>query len=459
MQAPPLSLLELNQHLKEVIKNNTRKHYWTFGEISELKVNYSGHCYLELIQKDNNTDKIVARSRATMWAQAFRMIKPYFETTTGQPLTEGLQIMVKVSVEFHEAYGLSLNITDIEPSYTVGELALKKQKIIERLINEGVIDMNKQVPLPDPCKKIAVISSATAAGYEDFINQLTRNEAGFKFYVKLFPAVMQGNEAESSIIAALDKIYTCESLFDCVVIIRGGGSQADLSCFNNYWLAYHITQFPLPVFTGIGHEQDDSVVDTVAHTRLKTPTAVAAFLLGLMSQHMEDINTLSENIIAATQVLITGEITALTIMTKNFQLSLKNNVITFSALLTKIERSLSDKIRRNTHQMELTLVRSRLKLEINSKGMIRSERIAVKTNGNSVRRSASHTILNCRQTIDRIARQIDALDPVRVLYRGYSITCKDGKILKDVAGVNPGDMLETKLYKGKLQTTVKTKSE
>ena len=271
----PISLYELNRQIKSVIKNATEPAYWVFAEISELKINVSGHCYIELVEKDEKTENLKARSRATIWSSTFRMVSSYFESSAGINLSPGIKIMVRVTVDFHELYGLSLNIIDIEPSYTVGELARKKQEIINRLIQEGVFDMNRELEFPRLPKRIAVISSETAAGYGDFTDQLLNNEYDFQFHLKLFPAYMQGEDAENSIIHALEDIHRYENFFDVVVIIRGGGSQADLSCFNNYRLALHVVQFPLPILTGIGHEQDETIVDLVAHSQLKTPTAVA----------------------------------------------------------------------------------------------------------------------------------------------------------------------------------------
>jgi exodeoxyribonuclease VII large subunit len=293
MENNPLSLYELLGGVKMSLKSSLPPAMWVTAEISELKVNYSGHCYLELIEKDTSGESIKAKARATIWASVFRMIQPYFESATRSKLATGMKVMVKASVEFHELYGFSLNITDIEPSYTVGEMALKKQEIINRLIAEGVFEMNKSLYIPDIPRRIAVVSSKTAAGFGDFMDQLLQNDFGYKFSVELFPAVMQGAEAEQSIIEALDAVFEQEALFDLVVIIRGGGSQSDLNCFNSYWLAYHICQFPLPVLTGIGHEQDETIADLVAHTRLKTPTAVAEFLIGIFRQADQKVNELS----------------------------------------------------------------------------------------------------------------------------------------------------------------------
>ncbi len=457
MEINALSLLELNRSIKEVIKAHTEKKYWVVAEISEMKVNYSGHCYLELIQKDTSTDQIVARSRATIWAPNFRMIKPYFETTTGRPLTEGLSILVKVAVEFHEVFGLSLNITDIEPTYTVGELAIRKQKIIERLTEEGVIGMNKELELPRPCQKIAIISSVSAAGCEDFIDQLTNNPAGFKFYIKLFPAVMQGAEAEQSIISALERIYAYESFFDCVVIIRGGGSQADLSCFDSYWVAYHISQFPLPVLTGIGHEQDDSVVDMVAHTRLKTPTAVAAFLVEEMTQLLAELGELENTLVDTSQEYLLRVRNKLILLSRNFQFAVNNSIRAADNYLTMAMHTMVTNTHRQIHRTELSLDRTFWALCFNSRSKAENARALLNTTSGLMKRLANHLTASQHQLVDSLNTQLQALDPLKVLSRGYSITSSHGKIIKDTALVNEGDDLETRLHKGKLLLTVKKK--
>jgi exodeoxyribonuclease VII large subunit len=265
------------------VKNSLEERFplpvWLVAEISEMNINRSGHCYLELIEKDILSDKIIAKARATIWAFAFRMIRPYFETSTGETLRSGLKVLLKVSVEFHEVYGFSLNVSDIDPQYTLGDLAMKRTRIIQQLQDDGVFEMNKLLAFPKVPQRIAVVSSETAAGYGDFQQQLQANTHNFAFKTRLFPAVMQGNNAPESIITAFERVYESIADFDVVVLLRGGGSKSDLSCFDDYELSYYITQFPLPVLTGIGHERDDSVCDLVAHTRLKTPTAVAEFLI------------------------------------------------------------------------------------------------------------------------------------------------------------------------------------
>ncbi|MFN8207917.1 MAG: exodeoxyribonuclease VII large subunit, partial [Bacteroidales bacterium] len=301
MNPDAFSLSDLAIRVKQALKDSFQSPEWVIVEISDLKVNASGHCYLELIEKDSLNGKIIARARGIIWAYTFRILKPYFETTTRHSLCAGLRVRMQVNVEFHEVYGFSLVIQDLDPTYTLGDLARQRAETIARLEKEGVINMNRELDLTPVPLCLAIISSETAAGYEDFVDQLTNNDQGYSFSCRLFPALMQGEEAVSSILAALDKINSHLSFFDAVVIIRGGGSVAELSIFDDYWLACHVAQFPLPVLTGIGHEKDDSVVDMVAHTRLKTPTAVAEFLISRVSSYEEQLMELFEEALTLTR--------------------------------------------------------------------------------------------------------------------------------------------------------------
>lgn len=352
-----ITLCDLNKSIRGTLKSNFQQPLWIVAEISEVNVNASGHCYLELIQKDKDSDQIIARSRATIWGQTFRFLRPYFETTTRHPFSEGLSILIKITVEFHEVFGLSLNITDIEPTYTVGDIALQRQKIIERLEKEGVADMNRQVPLVRPCRKIAIISSESAAGYGDFIDQLTYNDHGYKFYYRLFPAIMQGDEAERTIIAALDRIDNYGDFFEAVVIIRGGGSQADLHCFNSYLLACHVAQFPLPVLTGIGHEQDDSVVDIVAHKRLKTPTAVAEFLISHNEQAEISLYEIAEMITTEARSFLDDKVDELARLSNSIHFSMKDNLNSARLKIIYSHQRLKDQVRKLNFYQTLRLNR------------------------------------------------------------------------------------------------------
>ena len=293
-----LSLVELNQRIHMTLEQAFPDTYWVRAEMSDVRENSaSGHCYLEFIEKDPRSGQLLAKVRGAIWAKTFRLLKPYFEMETGQRFVSGLKVLVRVTVDFHELYGLSLTVVDIDPAYTLGDMARKRLEIIRQLQEEGVFGLNKELPLPLLPQRVALISSPTAAGYEDFMNQLMHNRAGYPFYVKLFPALMQGERTEGSVIAALDRIYAHQELFDVVALLRGGGATSDLNSFDSYLLAANCAQFPLPILTGIGHERDDTVVDLVAHTRLKTPTAVAEFLIARMDQAAKTLEDLQQAVI------------------------------------------------------------------------------------------------------------------------------------------------------------------
>lgn len=294
----PLTLYSLNNLVHNAIADALPTRYWVTGELSEVRETAVGHCYIELVQRDEETQELVAKARGTVWARIYSLLRPYFLEQTGQPFAAGLKVLLQVSVGFHELYGYTLDVCDIEPAYTIGDIARHRQQIIRRLTDEGVIGLNKELELPLLPQRIAVISSATAAGYGDFCHQLQNNRYGFVFYPRLFPAPMQGNGAEEGIIAALDTIAQDIDNWDVVVIIRGGGATSDLGCFDTYDLANNCAQFPLPIITGIGHLRDESVLDIVAHTSAKTPTAVAELLIHSMLANETWLSEL-QNVIAA----------------------------------------------------------------------------------------------------------------------------------------------------------------
>lgn len=289
----PLSLYSLNNLVRNTLAQGLPSAYWVVGELSEVRETQAGHCYVELVERDEATQEMVAKARGTIWARIYSLLKPYFLEQTGERFSVGLKVMLKVTVVFHELYGFSLDICDIEPAYTLGDIARRKQAILNRLKAEGVIDLNKELPFPALPQRIAVISSSFAAGYGDFYDQLMNNPYGFVFYPHLFAAPMQGNKVEQGVISALDRIAENIDSWDVVVIIRGGGATSDLSCFDTYDLANNCAQFPLPIITGIGHQRDDTVLDAVAHTRAKTPTAAAELLIhavAAQSAMLEDVS-------------------------------------------------------------------------------------------------------------------------------------------------------------------------
>ena len=304
-----MTLYELNGLVRQTLELTLDEEYWVQAEIAELRVNR--HCYMELVQKEARGGGIVAKARAQVWANRWAFIKPMFEQVTGQTLAAGMQVMLKVEVTFHELYGYSLNVTDIDPTYTLGDLARHRQEILRQLAEEGIDTMNKELPLPRLLQRIAVISSASAAGYGDFCNQLNNNQRGLAFKTELFQAVMQGNEVENSVVDALNRIAARLDEWDVVVIIRGGGATSDLQGFDSLLLAENVAQFPLPIITGIGHERDDTVIDLIAHTRVKTPTAAAEFLIHHQEQELDMLEDLSARLTDHISQLLYDETTRL----------------------------------------------------------------------------------------------------------------------------------------------------
>ena len=294
-----MTLFELNRLVREAIEDSMAREYWVEADVAECR-EARGHCYLELIEKDEQTATPIAKASAKYWASKWALVKPYFERTTGQRLVAGMKVLLRVYPQFHEAFGFSWIVTDIDPTYTLGDMARQRQEIIRQLKAEGVFDLQKELTLPLFCQRIAVISSETAAGYGDFCHQLSNNPYGFQFQTWLFPAVMQGEEVERSIIDALTRIYEVKS-FDCVVIIRGGGATSDLSGFDTLALAEHVANFPIPIITGIGHERDECILDMVSHTRVKTPTAAAALLIEHLKGVFDAVEGAQERITRAAQ--------------------------------------------------------------------------------------------------------------------------------------------------------------
>lgn len=292
------TLRQLNLMVRDAIEMQMPDEYWVEAELSECRER-GGHCYMELIEKEEQTNTPVARASAKCWRQTWQMLQPHFERITDQPLHAGLKVLLRVYAQYHEAYGFSWIVTDIDPTYTIGDMARKRQEIIRQLKEEGVFDLQRELCIPMFAQRIAVISAAGAAGYGDFCRQLEDNEYGLKFEATLFPAIMQGEQVEQSIIDALEKIYSAINSYDVVVIIRGGGATADLSGFDTLALAENVAQFPLPIITGIGHDRDESILDMVSNTRVKTPTAAAALLIDNLRQVLTRIDNAQQRIAMA----------------------------------------------------------------------------------------------------------------------------------------------------------------
>lgn len=429
-----LSLTELNRLVKTALDEALPGTYWVRAETSEVRVNAtSGHCYLEFVEKDETTGQLVAKSRGTIWARNFAVLRTYFEQETKQTFISGLKVLVNVSVGYHELYGLSLTVHDIDPSYTLGDMARKRMEVIRRLQEEGVFDLNKELTLAILPQRIAVISSPTAAGYEDFVNQLTHNDYGFPFYVKLFPALMQGEKTEESVIAALDRIYAHRELFDVVVLIRGGGSAADLSSFDSYTLAANCAQFPLPIITGIGHERDDSVVDNVAHTRMKTPTAVAAFLINRMAEQLALLDELRRTVCEATRNQLTVKKTTWQILATRFPVFVtghlerhRTSLHTLTARLSSVPQLLE----KHTEQLEHAPMH--------------------------IQKAVSAMLTRHTHELALSEQHIKLASPDHILKRGYTLTLKDGKIVKHAADLSAGDEISVRFTDGERKGKILT---
>ena len=427
---PVLTLSELNAAIKETLERAFPETLWVVAEISEIRCNAKGHCYLELAERDD--EETIAQIRATIWAKTFRNITYKFEKATGESLKQGMKVLLQVNVTFHEIYGLSLNIKDIDPTYSLGEMARKKREVIERLTKEGLINLNKQIPLPLVLQRIAVISSATAAGYGDFVNHLDDNLYGYKIFYTLHQSLMQGQEAGASIISAIKEINKNMKRYDAVVIIRGGGSQIDLSCFDSYGLAAEVAKSSLPVITGIGHERDDTVVDTVAHTKLKTPTAVAEFLLSNMSSFEERLIEAQTILTHRVNELIGNEDHRLQYLAQHFKHMVKDR---FSGEMKRIEIGLHKLIHGTTQIID------------SQNNMLKVTMSRIAGGLNILLQQQENRITHCGQAIR-------LLDPVNVLKRGYSITYLNEKAIRDSADVQQGDIIRTRIYKGSIKSKV-----
>ena len=300
-KTPAIALHQLTQQIADVVNNAFAEPLWIIAEVSDLHVAQNGHCYMQLVEKDARRGTTLASVRAMVWANRWWLLRDSFLQQTGQAFGNGLKVMLLVQVSMHEQYGLSLQVVDFDPSYTLGEMARRRLEIIRQLEAEGVIDMNRELPFPTRPQRIAVISASEAAGYGDFTRQLHDNQYGLQFYCHLFAATMQGQQTEASVTAALERINQVQELFDCVVIIRGGGATVDLSSFDSYQLAFYVANFPLPVITGIGHDRDQTVLDRVAHTSVKTPTAAAALLIDTLADKLRMLDNLQSLLLDSTQ--------------------------------------------------------------------------------------------------------------------------------------------------------------
>ena len=427
-----LTLYELNNLVRRSLDTLMPDEYWVEAELSELRLSPQGHCYMELVQKDATGNTPVARAQAKCWRQTWGVVARQFLQATGQRLAVGMKVLLKVRANFHEAFGFSWIVGGIDPYFTLGDMARRRQEILATLKAEGIIDLNKELPLPLFAQDIAVISSSTAAGYGDFCRQLADNEYGFSFRTQLFAASMQGEQVETSVIAALNRIYAEVDRYDCVVIIRGGGATSDLSGFDTLALAENVANFPLPVITGIGHERDESIVDYVSHTRVKTPTAAAAFLIA----HLKDVaDRLSD---AERRIARTA--TARKEVERERLNRLQDRLPTlFAAVKGRQEARLATMTGRLATASTRRMETERRKVET----------MAARLTPQPLRRLTAE-----RHRLELLAQRATALDPQRLLKRGYSITTLQGKAVRSAGMLKQGDKIETRFGQGKVTSTV-----
>lgn len=431
MENKPLSLLELNSLVRRSITSCLPDEYWVQAELSDVRVNYSGHCYLEFVQKDATGNALLAKARGIIWANVFTRLRSYFERETGQAFVSGLKVLVKVTVDFHELYGYSLTVVNIDPTYTLGDMVRRRKEILRQLDEEGILTLNKELELPVLTQRIAVISSATAAGYGDFCNQLLHNSFGFVFYPRLFQAIMQGDQVEQSIIQALDRINATRDNWDMVVIIRGGGATSDLSGFDTYDLAANCAQFPLPIITGIGHERDDTVLDMISHTRVKTPTAAAEFLINHVRQTAQELETYEEVIYQEVPRLLQQE---------------KQRLDSF---ITRIPGQVQMRLQRENFRQEK--FQNRMKTAWQSRLLQENYRLQLMPRLLS---ALQNRVQRETHRLELLAQRVDSASPEKLLKKGYSLTLLDGKVVTDASLLKPGDEVETRLAKGKFRSKV-----
>ena len=424
-----ITLRELQRRVKSALEGQFALPLWVSAEISEIKVNYSGHCYLELVEKGGDNGVPTAQARAVVWRSNYPRIAGYFEAETGQRLAAGIKILAKALVTYHELYGFSLQITDIDPSYTLGDMERQRQQTIAQLQQEGVWDMNREAPMPAVVQRVAIVSSANAAGYQDFCKELARSP--YRFELTLFDAFMQGEAAEESIIEALCNVAARPEKFDAVVLIRGGGSRSDLNCFNAYRLCAHVAQFPLPVVTGIGHDKDTSVADMVAHTALKTPTAVAGWLVDRAAQVDAWLDR------AAVQL---HDTTVEAMRRAELQLE---------RLTGELRRRSDELVARRRLQLE------RLAGELSQRcaTLVARQRLLLEGAARELPRAVGELLTRQRNRLAAAGELVEARSPRRILKLGFAVVRTGGRAIASVRGIAGGTPLEIEVADGRLRAT------
>ena len=429
----PLSVVQLTSTIQQVLEKELEPLIWVVGELADFRQAPQGHVYFELVEKEGN--QVQAKIRANLWQFTFRTVAAKFESVTGTTLKSGMKVLAQVSVTYHPVYGLSLNVKYIDPSFSLGERARIRQETVNRLTQEGKLRSNAQVQLPLVIQRIAVISSSTAAGYGDFINQIDGNPSGYKIYHRLFPSLMQGNEAVPQLLAAMDHVAkeATKLRLDALVIIRGGGAQLDLDCFDDYTLGLKIAEFPLPVFTGIGHERDETIADLVAHTRLKTPTAVAEFILSSYREFEDQLGIAAQRLDWITRSKFKEEERLLQSLGFRLQGEAKQ-------LLSRGE----ERVRTCSSRIFLA-----------AKSLGKQEIVTLSQKSELLKKESQRYLKQQMDRVSQLELQSRQLNPASLLKKGYTRTEKEGIPIHKIL-VTPGDQLITFTATQKISSTVQT---
>ncbi len=425
---------------------------WVTAELSDVRVS-GGHCYMELVEKDA-AGMTVAKLRATIWANRFYGISQKFRAVTGRDIAAGMKVLLNGGASHHPVYGLSFSVNDIDPAYTLGDMERLRREILERLAREGVIGYNRSLRMACAPQRIAVISAPTAAGYGDFVNQLEGNPDGFVFYDLLFPAIMQGDRTSASVREALDRIEMAVDFWDCVVIIRGGGSTTDLNGFDDYDLARRVATYPLPVVVGIGHERDRTVLDEIANVRMKTPTAVAAFFIDCLRTAYTDASSRVTDIVRYCTERLTGESRRLSNLEAMIAPLAGARVASARAALESVAGRLPA-----LAATRLATARERLAASSRMLGAVAASRCGMEGRrlddlSDRIAQAAVVRLQRETQRLDGYRSLIDAFSPAKTLRRGYSITMVDGHAVTDASLLKHGQTITTRLDKGSVESVV-----
>ena len=452
-----LSLRQYTSEIANSIRTNpVLQSRWVIAELSDVSER-GGHCYMELVEKDDR-GVTIARLRGTIWANNFAYkIKPKFEQITGQKFKSGLKVMLFGSASFHEQYGLSFNITDVDPSFTIGDMERIRREIIETLTREGVVNCNKMLQMPRVPQRIAIISAKGAAGYGDFMNQLQSNPVGFKFYTHLFEATMQGETTSNSVIKALNDIEMTIDLWDCVVIIRGGGATSDLNGFDNLELARRVAMFALPVVVGIGHERDRTVLDDIANVRVKTPTAAAEWLIMCAQQTLDQALALANQVARYVKDRTSGASKQLSHIEGTIPIIAKQQIIKSKSNLAAIASALPYMTKNRILSANRTIDAIARDVQHSAIGKISAAQTYLKTMSDALANAAPKAIANQDKRLKALENVVEALSPQKTLRRGFSLTKVNGKTVKSIDQLADNDVITTYLADGEITSVVNKK--